>query len=226
MKVVKNEILIISFLFFPILYLVYKLGKIKNFKKELLILLTFLSGAVLMVYPRFSFFHLQVAFAMLAVLVGFLVKVLKVDVKIFVAYILFLFFLFDLPIIKLSWQKEARFYSTQDKGLADYIISKTSDSKNVYFLGLHSGLYVLSGKKPPKPWVDNYGWYFETPGFQAEVIRRWKTKPPSYIFWRNPQDGNWFDLGTYQPEVITEWIEKHYTKRERVEEDIWIWERM
>jgi hypothetical protein len=89
-------------------------------------------------------------------------------------------------------------------------VSKKEDK--IFLLGLPSSLYTLSDRLPAKPWIDNFGWYFEIPGVQEEMLARWKNNMPKSIFWQTPQEGNWYDLGVYQPKLVTEFITKNYNK--------------
>jgi len=107
-----------------------------------------------------------------------------------------------------DWQKEARFWGGGDIKAAELIKNSTKPDGLIYLLGPQSGLYVLSDRVPPKPWVDNFSWYWEIPSFQEEVILRWGQNKPKVVFTSAPQPGNWYDLGTYRPQKITDWINK------------------
>jgi hypothetical protein len=136
-----------------------------------------------------------------------------------------IFSLISIPIIKADWQKETRFWSNHDLQLAQIIKEKTINSEKIYFLGLSSNYYVFVEKLPPKPWMDNFGWCFEYPGMQEEVIAGWNEEKPGNIIIVDAQPGNWYDLGTYQPKEIINWIEQNYIKKEEIEKEIWLWEK-
>ena len=89
---------------------------------------------------------------------------------------------------------------------AEMIAKTTKPEEKIYLLGLHSGLYVLSGRLTPKPWTDNFAWYLEIPGIQEEILNRWDSNKPEAVFTNNIQAGNWYDLGTYRPQKIVDWI--------------------
>lgn len=216
----KKELAIILLLLSPLAFL-----PIKSFLKKgkfMILLLLFLGSAVLAVYPRFSFFHFQPALAMAAIFAGYTLIISK-------KYSLFHLFgvasivsLLTLPGTIRGWQKEARFFGKADINLAENI-KKVGPEGPIYFLGLPSGLYVLTQKLPPKPWVDNFGWYFEIPGMEDEVIKRWEENPPVAIFWKKPEEGKWFELGSYQPQKITEWIKKNYIREGEIDREISFW---
>jgi hypothetical protein len=48
----------------------------------------------------------------------------------------------------------------------------------------------------------------EIPGVQEEIIKRWENNKPKIVFTNNVAEGNWYDLGTYRPQKIVDWIKK------------------
>ena len=109
------------------------------------------------------------------------------------------------PAFAFDWQQPPRFWSEA---------VQIPSNESVYLLGLHSGHYILANSLPPKPWVDNYPWVFEIPGMQEETIGNWEQNPPKFIIWQPPVSGNWYDIGTYQPQKLTEWIRENYSLKE------------
>lgn len=230
MEVSSGQTFISILLLVPLLIIT-----IKN--KEILkdsvfqVLFPFLVIALIIIYPRFSFFHFQTALAFLVIIYGYAAKDIKRLTPQLLAYCLLpialIIIFIQKPVLAREWQKEARFYAKEDLELAQTIQSKVPQNEKVFLLGLHSGLYVMAGRVPPKRWTDNFGWYLEIPGVQEEIIARWENSsaggPPHFIFWRTPSPGNWFDLGTYQPQKIVRWIEEHYTKEEEVKPGVWLW---
>ena len=218
-----REILIVFLLSLPLIIGIAKKLTIfaeNNFK----LLILFLIAALLAVYPRFSFFHLQTALAILVILYGYLLSKIKVSPLLVIFYLLLIAFFVYQPVLALYWQKEVRFYGRDDIELAQLISERVEKDDKVFLLGLHSGFYVMADRLPPKRWTDNFGWYLEIPGVQEEILSRWEQNPPTAIFWRTPSQGNWFDLGTYQPKKIAGWIEKNYTKKEEIKPAIWLWQ--
>lgn len=219
----KKELAVILLVFSPLAFLSIKSFLRKN--KFLILLLLFLGSGILAVYPRFSFYHFQPALATAAIFAGYTLMISKKYSFRYLFGAALIIFILILPTTVRAWQKEARFFGEADKSLAEQIERLEVNEDPIYLLGLHSGLYVLTRKLPPKPWVDNFGWNFEIPSLQEEVINKWKENPPTAIFWKAPEPGNWYDLGTYQPQKITEWIKKNYTMEGEIEKDISIWRR-
>ncbi|TSC90499.1 MAG: Uncharacterized protein G01um10145_171 [Microgenomates group bacterium Gr01-1014_5] len=176
------------------------------------LLLTLLLVSLVMVYPRFSFFHLQLALAFIVLNLALIVKSwdIKKVIMLFSGVVLLLTPFVHKPVLAIDWQKDTRFYETKDIDLANKIANIADHKDKVFFLGLHSGLYVIADRLPSKRWTDNFSWYLEIPGVQEEIVSRWEQNPPVYVFWRQPSVGNSFDLGVYQPKKIVEYVQNHY----------------
>ena len=160
----------------------------------------------IMIYPRFSFFHFQPGLAFIAIFYGVFLSRVRFSYMLHATYYILLFVLVCLSVLRSDWQKEARFWGNEEIKVAEIITNNTQPDDLVYLLGPQSGLYVFSGRLPPKPWTDNYIWYLEIPGIQEGIIKRWKGNKPEIVFTNNIQAGNWFDLGTYRPQKIVDWI--------------------
>ena len=218
-----TQILISIFLLAPLLFLTFKPPKLLE-EKNFQILLGFLVVSIVIIYPRFSFFHAQTALAVLVICYGYLLKNWKLKnlILTFIPTTLIIFIFLLWSVLATDWGKNARFYRSDDIKLAE-AIKKKADGKLTFLFGLHSGLYAMADIVPPKRWTDNFGWYLEIPGVQDEILVRWDDKPPDMVLWRTPTEGNWFDLGTYQPQKIVKWIERNYNKKEELEPGIWLW---
>lgn len=226
MELSSYQMIVIFLLFAPLLVgiLTRRVLFVKDSKIQLLIL--FLVVSLFAVYPRFSFFHFQTAITLLAILYGYMLSKTEIT-RLTIAYCLLpsalVFFLIHQPVISSGWQKEARFYGSEDLQLAGLIADKTTKNDTLFLLGLNSSLYAMSNRIPPKRWADNFSWYLEIPGVQEEIISRWGQNAPDKIIWRTPSLGNTFNLGTYQPKKIVEWIRNNYSQKEEVKLGIWLW---
>lgn len=195
------------------------IGSIINYKKldsKFWLLISILIFMVLSAFPRFSMFHLQPALAIFIILVSYLFSLKN---KYFVLLLLPLLYLWKS--VLLNPQNEVRFYSQKEIKLAGEI-KKTSENNKIYLLGPSSIYYVLTNTMSSKPWIENYVWHFEIPGLQEKVIEGWEKDPPIYIYWSKPEQGNWYDLGTYQPKKIVEYIRQNYIQVDGIE-DIEVW---
>jgi hypothetical protein len=175
-------------------------------------------ASLLAVYPRFSYYHLSVGIALSAICFGISLGYLKSSLiyKIFLVFFVILFFNYQQRIVfAWDWRKDDRF------GLIDSIES----NQIVYLINIHSANYVFKNTLPPKPWYDNYGWYLEIPGQQEKIIKSWIENPPTVIYWKKEDVGNWYALGVYKPKLISKWIEDNYFKEIEVSKDIWLWRK-
>ncbi len=214
-----QEIIKSALLFGPAILL-----SIKNWNtsEHLRVTTLLLVGLFLTAFPRFEFFRLQHSVAVLLVLISIL-STHKVKVS-FVVFGIILFVVMSLNGAIRNISLPARFYEPwQIENAATFKNYAKLDEK-VYFLGLESSNYVITGLLPSKPWVDNFIWYMEIPGVQEKVVDGFKNTPPEVIFWRRPDPGNWYDLGTYQPGKIVEYIKLNYERIEVLDE-VEVWER-
>lgn len=215
------EIIKLLLLFGPALFMGLKGWKTSdNLRVTILIFLAlFLTS-----FPRFEFFRLQQGVAVLVILVALLIS--TYNFKIFsIVFGIMLFTLTSLNGTLKNISLPARFYEPWQIENAAIFKNYIKSNEKVYFLGLESSNYVIGGLLPPKPWIDNFVWYMEIPGIQEKVIEGFKSTPPGIIFWRKPDPGNWYDLGTYQPQKIVEYIKLNYEKIDSIGEKIEVWKK-
>lgn len=220
MHLSEIQVIIVTLLSVPVIaYLFWKpQKKMPSFKR---LLLGFLGIALFIVYPRFSFFHFQTALALIAVMLGIVASKYKPKYWQLSFYLLVVIYFVSYPQIKVNWQKEARFYTVNDLEFASHI----STPKSVLLLRLPSSYYVFSNTLPPKPWLDNFGWYWEVPGVQADTLASWSKSPPELIYSQVSEPGNWWELGTYQPADLVNWIQMNYHQIDNLSENINVWQR-
>lgn len=226
MSLSTRDLTILGLLLLPLIFFLFKLKRALTKDKNSGLLAMFLLVSLALVYPRFSFFHFQPALAFIIILFGYLLTKVKINCLLPIAYCLVISVVIALPVIRTDWQKEARFWGEKDIKLGELLFQRTTLGDKIFLLGPFSSLYVFSERVPPKRWTDNFGWYLETPGVQEEIIGRWKENSPRYIFWQLRKDGNWFDLGVYQPKKITSWIEENYTMKEELDKNLFIWQKI
>ncbi len=198
---------------------------LKDFKKwsetTWILFLTFVV-LFLTAFPRFDFFRMQPSIALFPILYAIILNKRRIYV-IFLILSALLFLMISQKDINFS--NNVRFYEKNDLELSKKISLFLDEGNLTYFLGVHSGQYILTKTFPVKPWVDNYVWYMEIPDIQDKVIDGLEKGKPKYIFWQLPQSGQWFDLGTYQPQKITEYIKINYTKFDEINGSIEVWQK-
>lgn len=178
---------------------------------------------VVLSFPRFSFFHLQPALATFAIICGYLLSSKK-SVIVFLSVTSLLFIgIYRWKLVAREFNHLTRFYGDEETHLAQRVDMVTSPNDKIYLLGPNAVVYVLANRIPPKPWIENYVWHFEIPGMQEKVISGWEHDPPKVIFWTPPEPGSWYDLGTYQPKKIADWIKMNYIHKEDTKSGVGVW---
>lgn len=223
MNLTNGQMFILGVLLFPLFVMLAKNYKAVLKDKLVPVLVAFLALSFVMIYPRFSFFHFQLALSLIVITFGYLLYRFKFAPVLFAMFGMLTFFAIILPSLKRDIGLETRFWSSDDTTFSQKILDQTGGG-SVYLLGLPSSLYVFSGTVPPKPWLDNYGWYFEIPGVTENTLAGWSANKPSFVITKNPDVGNWYDLGVYQPKQVVNWIDKGYEKKELLAKDVWLWQ--
>lgn len=176
----------------------------------------FLLAALIAIYPRFSYFHLQPALPFYAILVsvtlGGLRKFWKISYLVFVVVIAVTIIR---PFAFVNWKVGTRFVDDMNKVVLQELNS-VSNKDTVFLMGYHSLYYVYSQKLPPKPWLDIYNWHYEIPGVQESVLNSFIQNPPGVVL---------IDPSTnYFPKQIVNWVQNNYNLDE-LDENIQIWRK-
>lgn len=225
LEITKGRIFVGLLIVIPISFLFLKLRDLIQ-DKLFLYVLTFFIASVLTIYPRFSYFHLQPLIAIFIILSSIIF--MKFERKLKMTFLaVFLICITNLLII--FWDLDyigdsIRFYNQKDINISHFIDDKISRDENVFLLGLPSSYYVFSNTLPPKPWADNFGWYLEIPGVQEKIIEGFRKDAPKLVFWKRPIAGEWFELGSYRPQKITDYIRNNYQKIDNINSEIEIWQ--
>lgn len=184
-----------------------------------------LVAALIAVYPRFSFFHLQPTLAFLMLIFARIADRIEIwprwgylGLLVIAAVVIFTK---QLPFQRGS---SVRFNQPADQATDNLISSYVRPGQPTLLLNIFSSHYALTQTLPTKPWGDIFGWYLEIPGIQQWIIQGLKSERPEYIFRQKPITGNWFDLGVYEPRQLLDELKRHY---ERIAEKgtIEIWQR-
>lgn len=167
-------------------------------------------------FPRFSYFHLQPALVIYAVILGHLLvhRYLRI-------WLLILSVGTAALLIKPQYIQDRFWDVAQAKELQKLV----KPNEKVFLLGPHSLLYVLANRIPPKPWIDNYVWHFEIDGMQKLQIEAWEKDPPIYILRTKPMPGAWDALGVYQPQEIIKYMEMNYNNTGLISNNVEVWQR-
>lgn len=218
----KNIIMLLLLFGLPVIWLIKNFPSLDIFRR---IILVSIVATVVMAFPRFSYFHLQPAVAVLIIFYITTINFKRIGVIFLIIGISYGLFLWKdyRPFVGVEL---ARFYDKQDLDLAKFVKENSREDGSVYFLGPHSLVFVLAGRIPPKPWIENFVWHFEIPGMQEKQIEGFKREEYLVIFKQGPIPGNWYDLGSYQPKEIIDYIESNYEIKGRYKSGIEVWEKI
>ena len=109
--------------------------------------------------------------------------------------------------------------------MSSQIKEELRDVNLTYFLGISSAHYVYTKTLPIKPWVEGFGWYMESPRVQDQVVGGLEYAKPQAVFVKKPKDGNWFDLESYQPKEVMNYILDEYNFSGIIDGEIEVWKR-
>lgn len=162
--------------------------------------------------PRFGLFHFQPAVAFLALEIGKLYKDYKGynNYKIYLLLGLVAVYLgfFWQRTVKIQWQKPDRFLEPEVYQLAAKVALETDKNQPVLLVNGPELVYVLADRLPPKPWLTQFPWFLELPGFQEKLIEDFKQQNLKQVF-ITPYlaEGN-FVPGSYRPKRLLEYVSK------------------
>ena len=211
-----KQVLTLAFMISPLLLISKKADR----TSENIFLGILLVAAILSSLPRFSYFHLQPMIGIYSIFIsGFVLP----KGRLFLLLIPFAIFLYIFKQNVMLLNLPPRFYDAALQEFSDLVDQNVSKGQKLYLLGPNSLVYVLAGRIPAKPWIENYVWHFEVPGMQEKMLAGWKLDPPDVVVWSDSKPGNWFDIGTYEPREITDWIRKNYIRSKELETGIWLW---
>jgi len=212
----KTDLVRMLLIFGPLLIVLTNTKKLKNI---LLILLIFLP-LFLTSFTRFEYLRLQQALAVYVIILIFIIRDYRKYLLLVLASIIFTSL--SLLSVNLGNVGQTRFYGDQEINLASQIKS-IAGGQTVYLINLPSIIYLMANLQPPKPWVDNYVWYFESDQVQDKFISGLISNPPGYIFRKKPESGRWDNLGVYEPRQVLQYIKEYYHRDGLIGDNIEIW---
>lgn len=176
----------------------------------------YFSAALLLLfaYPRFDYFHLVPAIAVLSLLVsanfkGLTSRGLPQGQT--------LFLLFFIPVLifaakqyKVDFGFQTRFFEPEIIQTAKNLNSQTKSTDRLYMQNSPDQLLVLSSRLPLKPWADEFPWYLEYENTQDKVRKAFELSKPDFVVSHPYAQGAKFELGAYQPVMIASYVEKNY----------------
>ena len=161
--------------------------------------------------PRLGLFHFQPAIAFLALTVGSLIKSHK-SYKTVKTYFLLSLILVYLGfswyrIIQSQWQKPNRFLEPEVYQLAAKVALETKKEEQVLLVNGPESVYFLADRLPPKPWLTQFPWFLELPGFQEDLVTKFKQQNLDQVFITPYLNEGKFVPGSYRPKILLNYVE-------------------
>ncbi|MBI2327774.1 glycosyltransferase family 39 protein [Candidatus Curtissbacteria bacterium] len=179
----------------------------------------------LFAYPRFDYFHLVPALAIMSIVISENFKAFaksQLSVKlIFLISLIFLSILFTRYLAR-NWTSEIRFFEKDITQTARFIQNITDYDETIYIQNGPDQLFPLANRIPPKPWADEFPWYLEIAGLQDRVISGISQSNPRFIVFKPYTVAKRYEIGAYTPEKIANYIEINYQNLYQISESLWL----
>lgn len=169
----KRNILIMLISFWPILLLNF--FNLKNRFWQLAI--GFFGANLMLIFPRFAYFHLVLSLPFGAWIVG---KTLLTNKKYLWIYFCGLISL-AIFFIHQTWGLETRFFDRKTYLLAKKIKIK-AEGKKYYLHNMLQQIYLINQDLPTKPWAANYSWYFQDERLQNSIVDSLEKEQVAIVF--------------------------------------------
>ncbi len=187
--------------------------------------LTLFIAVILVAFAyRFDFFHLIPSLSILSLAAGINLKYLSKASR-------WLYFLlipglivttFCVRYIFLNWQQPIRFFEQNILTSAKLLEIVDWDNQPVYIQNGPDQLLPLAGRLPIKPWADEFPWYLERGGMQERIVSAMETHRPQFIVYKPYGNKGKYDLGSYRPAEIADYIDQNYINLTRINDNLWL----
>src|SRR3989344_4340450 len=180
---------------------------------------------ILFAYPRFDYFHMIPALAIISLVAGFNFKnFFKINRSIYLLLIPSILILstFTIRHLVISWHKETRFFEREIYQTAKVVELLTDKNERIYVQNGPDQIFPLANGLPPKPWADDFPWYLEIPNLQERVIDSLEEDKPRYIIFQPYLKGGGYDLGSYRPDDVADYIDNNYVNLAKIDNDLFV----
>ena len=194
-------------------------------KKSHVLFLITAAALILFAYPRFDYFHLIPVLSAIAVVFGpnsEYFKKLKIAPRGFSLIALIFLGLFTYRYFQNHWQKEVRFFEQDVFENARVIDLLVEENDKVYLQNAPDQLLSLSGTLPTKPWADDFPWYLEVANLQNRVRDELEAEKPRFIIFQPYLKGKKYELGSYRPDDIADYIDNNYENFAQIDGNLYI----
>ncbi len=194
-------------------------------KREFKIILLSSLPLMLFAYPRFDYFHVIPALAVLSLLVGKNIQLVlnsSLVVKIVVTTATVMLLVFNTRFLSNNWTTEIRFFENDILASASMISIFTSEQDKIYIQNGPDQLLPLALRLPPKPWIDEFPWYLENNTYQQRVTSALKNEKVKFIVYKEYSYDGQYELGSYIPQEIASYANNNYEKYIQLSGGLWL----
>ncbi len=188
-------------------------------------LLPIMVSLLFFAYPRFDYFHLIPALAFISILIGLSINlILKASLaeKFTYLFLVIMIFIYVARFITLNISTEIRFFEPEIQIAANFISITTNKNEPLYILNGPDQIFPLSSRLPIKPWADEFPWYLENGNLQQNIVISLIKINPRFIVSKPYSDGGKFDLGSYRPQVIADYLDDNYQNYYQITKTLWL----
>ena len=174
---------------------------------------------------RFDFFHLIPALAVISLAAGFNFKnYFKIGRFIYLLLIpsILILFTFTIRHLIFSWHKETRFFEREIYQTAKVVELLTNKNEKIYVQNGPDQIFPLANRLPIKPWVDEFSWYLEVQNLQYRIVDSLEQDKPRYIIFQPYLEEKKYELGSYKPGDIVDYIDNNYVNLAKIDNGLYI----
>lgn len=181
--------------------------------------------SLLFAYPRFDFFHLIPFIALYSFVISdLLINVSKnrIVTNSLLLIAVSILSLFAVQYLYKNWTHEVRFFEKQITDTAQLISQISAPSQPLYIQNGPDQILPLSNRLPVKPWADEFPWYLEIKGQQEKIVNALASQSPRFIIYKPYESKDIYEIGSYQPGLITSFIDNNYQNFMTIADTYWI----
>lgn len=174
-----------------------------------------LTGFILFLfaYPRFDYFHLVPALAVLSISfaknIYVITKPWNKQATVSIVALLLLT-VFSARYFQRNWQTNTRFFEDDVLQTAKFVQIINPKDHPVFLQNVSGQILVLSQTLPTKPWADSFPWYLELPGVQQKVLKGLEAEKPLLVIYKPYENKGRYDLASYRPAKIADYLNSNY----------------
>lgn len=208
-----------------VLITMLSLPSIFSLKPKRLYYLPIIISLLFFAFPRFDYFHLIPALAVISLFIGPSLKLISkfsLIIKAVYSFLIILIVMYAIRFITRNISTEIRFFEPEIQTAANITALTTIKNEPLYIQNGPDQIYPLASRLPVKPWADEFPWYLENGNLQQIIIESLKNQRPRFIVVQPYSEGERFNLGSYRPQMIADFLDKNYQNNYQISKTLWL----